>query len=103
MKYLFSLALGLFIISMFAQQKFTICTDYPLKSSCQSIARKSKDNIKHQTAWMTGLEQHGKIAGGYRFHTDGTMLTSAAQSAKSIAYIVNGDVVSSFLIINVTD
>ena len=52
---------------------------------------------------MTDLGQHGKIAGGYRFPTEGATLTSPAQPAKSTAYIANGDVVSSFLIINAAD
>jgi hypothetical protein len=52
---------------------------------------------------MTDLGQHGKIAGGYRFPIEGTTLTGADKPAKSMAYVANGEIVSSFLIINAAD
>ena len=104
MKYLFTLTICVLALSVFAQQKpnqFVLIIRS--KADIKAAPEKIKTNIEHWTAWMTDLGQHGKIAGGYRFPTEGATLTSAAQPAKSTAYIANGDVVSSFLIINAAD
>jgi hypothetical protein len=104
MKYLFTLTIYLFTISVFAQQKpnqyvLIIRSKADVKASLETI----KTNIQHWTAWMTDLGQHGKIAGGYRFPVEGTTLTGTDKPAKPTPYIANGEMVSSFLIINAAD
>jgi hypothetical protein len=104
MKYLFTITLCLFALGAFAQQKqnqyiLIIRSKVNIKASSEVI----KTNIQHWTVWMTDLGQHGKIAGGYRFPTDGATLTAADKAAKPTAYVAKGELVSSFLIINATD
>jgi hypothetical protein len=104
MKYLFSVAICLFSVGVFAQQK---SNQYVLIIRSKAVVKGSpeliKTNIQHWTAWMTDLGQHGKIAGGYRFPTEGTTLTGSDKTAKAKPYIANGEMVSSFLIINAAD
>jgi len=104
MRYLFSLALCLFSVGTFAQQKsnqyvLIIRSKADIKASPEMI----KTNIQHWTAWMTDLGKQGKISGGYRFPTEGTTLTGADKPAKPTAYIANKEMVSSFLIVNAAD
>ena len=104
MKYLFSVAICLFSVGEFAQQKpnqyvLIIRSKAEVKASPETI----KTNIQHWTDWMTDLGQYGKIAGGYRFPTEGATIAKAEQPAKSTAYVANGEVISSFLIINAAD
>jgi hypothetical protein len=104
MKYLFTIAITLFVLCAFAQQKqnqyvLIIRSKTNIKASPEMI----KTNIQHWTAWMTDLGQHGKIAGGYRFPVEGITLTGADKAAKSTAYVAGGELVSSFLIINAAD
>lgn len=104
MKYFFTLINCLLMTAAFAQQK---PNQYVLiirsKADIKASPEKIKTNVQHWTAWMTDLGQHGKIAGGYRFPVEGTTLTEANKPAKQTAYIANGEMVSSFLIINAAD
>jgi hypothetical protein len=52
---------------------------------------------------MTNLGRNGKIAGGYRLPVEGTTLTGADKTINETAYTANGELVSSFLIINAAD
>jgi hypothetical protein len=104
MKYLFSFAICLFSIGVSAQQKqnqyiLIIRSKIPVKASPEAI----KSNIEHWTAWMGDLGKNGKIAGGYRLPVEGTTLTNVNSAAKESAYVANGELVSSFLIINAAD
>jgi len=103
-KYLFTITISLFAVCAFAQQKSSqfvliIRSKADIKASPEAI----KTNIEHWTAWMTDLGQHGKIAGGYRFPAEGATLSKADAAAKPTAYVANGELVSSFLIINAAD
>ncbi|MBB6126913.1 YciI family protein [Mucilaginibacter lappiensis] len=104
MKYLLTIIICLFTACAFAQQKqnqfvFIIRSKADIKASPEVI----KTNIQHWTAWMTDLGKNGKISGGYRFPSEGTTLTSTDKPIKTTAYITNGELVSSFLIINAAD
>ncbi len=104
MKYFFTITINLFVLGAFAQQKqnqyiLIIRSKVDIKASPDVI----KTNIQHWTSWMTDLGQHGKITGGYRFPTEGATLTAADKSGKPTAYVANGELVSSFLIINASD
>ena len=103
-KHLLTISVLLLTTCAFAQQKSSlfvliIRSKADIKSSPEAI----KTNIAHWTAWMTDLGRHGKIAGGYRFPTEGATVTKADQPAKPTAYVANGEQVSSFLIINAAD
>ncbi|OCX52317.1 hypothetical protein BEL04_12640 [Mucilaginibacter sp. PPCGB 2223] len=103
-KYLLSIGIALLATSVFAQQKSSqfvliIRSKGDIRASPETI----KINIAHWTAWMTDLGRHGKIAAGYRFPTEGTTIIKADGDAKPGAYIANGELVSSFLIINAAD
>jgi hypothetical protein len=104
MKYLFTIAICLFALGAFAQQKqnqyvLIIRSKTDIKASPEVI----KNNIQHWTAWMTDLGKNGKIAGGYRFPIDGTTLMGKDKTAAAGAYVANGETISSFLIINAAD
>lgn len=104
MKYLLGLTIFLFSAGPFAQQKqnqyiLIVRSKVPVKASQEVI----KSNIEHWTAWMTDLGRNGKIAGGYRLPVEGTTLTGADKTVKETAYTANGELVSSFLIINAAD
>jgi len=104
MKYLLTIIICLFTVCTFAQQKqnqfvLIIRSKADIKASPEII----KTNIQHWTAWMTDLGKSGKISGGYRFPVEGTTLTGADKPIKTTAYIANGELVSSFLIINAAD
>jgi hypothetical protein len=60
-------------------------------------------NIKHWQEYMGGLGQNGQLAGGYRPGNEGETISGAAKTAKKGWYEANGQVVSSFLIINASD
>ncbi|WP_461453176.1 YciI family protein [Mucilaginibacter sp.] len=104
MKYLFALTFCLFAFGAFAQQAqnqyiLIIRSKVPVKASQEAITT----NIQHWTAWMTDLGKNGKIAGGYRPVNDGVTLKSADKPAIESSYVANGELVSSFLIINAAD
>jgi hypothetical protein len=103
MKYLFTLTICLFVIGAFAQKQNQYVLIIRSKADIKASPEAIKTNIQHWTAWMTDLGQHGKIAGGYRFPVEGTTLTGTGKTAKAAPYIVNGELVSSFLIINAAD
>jgi hypothetical protein len=106
MKYLFTLTICLFAIGSFAQQKQN---QYILiiRSKAETVKEASPDaiktNIMHWTAWMTDLGKTGKIAGGYRPANDGVTINGTDKTAFQSPYIANGEVVTSFLIINAAD
>ncbi|MDN5286385.1 MAG: hypothetical protein JWR38_2659 [Mucilaginibacter sp.] len=104
MKYIFTIAIFLFSAGVFAQQKqnqyiLIIRSKADIKVSAEVI----KTNIKHWQDFMGDLGKNGKIAGGYRPATDGVTISGTDKTVKESAYIVNGEVVSSFLIINAED
>lgn len=102
MKYLFTMVICLFGLGVFAQQNqyvLIVRSKAELKASPEVI----KTNIQHWTIWMTDLGKNGKIAGGYRFPVDGITVTGADKTTTASAYIANGELVSSFLIINAAD
>jgi hypothetical protein len=70
-------------------------TSFP-KDSIQS-------NIKHWEAYMGNLVRTGKIAGGYRPGNEGETISGPGRASKKAFYAANGEVVSSFLIINAAD
>ena len=103
-KHLLTITLSLLTACVFAQQKpnqfvLIIRSKAEIKASPEAI----KTNIAHWTAWMTDLGQHGKIAAGYRFPAEGATVAKADQPAKPSPYVVDGELVSSFLIINAAD
>jgi len=104
MKYLFTLTICLFSFSLFAQQKqsqfiLIIRSKADIKASQEEI----KTNISHWMAYMGDLGRNGKIAGGYRLPTEGVTLTGPDKKETATPYIANGEMVSSFLIINAAD
>ena len=104
MKYLLTITICLFTVCAFAQQKqnqfvFIIRSKADIKASPEVI----KTNIQHWTAWMIDLGKNGKISGGYRFPIKGTTLIGTDKPIKTTAYIADGELVSSFLIINAAD
>lgn len=103
MKYLLALGICLLATGAFAQQKNN---QYVLiirsKADIKASPEKIKTNIEHWTAWMTDLGQHGKIAGGYRFPVSGITLADN-KTVKENPYVANGELVSSFLVINAAD
>jgi len=60
-------------------------------------------NIKYWEAYMGGLARTGKIAGGYRPGNEGETISAPGKDIKKGLYTANGEVVSSFLIINAAD
>jgi hypothetical protein len=104
MKYIFTLTICLFSLSLFAQQKqnqyiLIIRSKANIKASDDQI----KTNISHWMQYMGDLGKNGKIAGGYRPANDGVTLSGPDKSATVTPYIANGELVSSFLIINAAD
>jgi hypothetical protein len=104
MKYLFTIAICLFSLGAFAQQNqnqyvLIIRSKADIKASPEAI----KTNSQRWTIWMTDLSKNGKIAGGYRFPVDGTTITGIDKTTTASAYIANGELISSFLIINAAD
>jgi hypothetical protein len=104
MKYIFTLAICLCSLSLFAQQKQN---QYILiirsKANIKASQDKIKTNISHWMAYMGGLGKNGKIAGGYRLPTEGITLTGTDKKETATPYIANGEELSSFLIINAAD
>lgn len=72
------------------------------KADSKPSAEAIQINIKHWQEYMGNLSKNGKIAGGYRPGTDGETITESGKSVKG-PYVANGEVVSSFLIINAAD
>lgn len=104
MKYIFTLAICLFSFSLFAQQKqnqyiLIIRSKAQIKASQSEI----KSNISHWMAYMGDLGKNGKIAGGYRLPVEGVTLTGPDKTVTDKPYVADGDMVSSFLIINAAD
>jgi hypothetical protein len=104
MKRLLIIAFLFLTVTAFSQQNqnqyiLIIRSKVPVKASQEAI----KTNIDHWTAWMTDLGKNGKISGGYRPAEGGVILGDNGQTVKDGAYIVNGEEVSSFLIINAAD
>ena len=104
MKYLIALVICFSSITLFAQQKqaqflLIIRSKADVKASAEAI----QTNIKHWQEFMGDLGKNGKIAGGYRPANDGATISGTAKTIKPNAYIANGEVVSSFLIINAAD
>ena len=104
MKYIFTLAICLCSLSLFAQQKqnqyiLIIRSKADIKASQDEI----KTNISHWMAYMGDLGKNGKIAGGYRLPTNGVTLKGPDKKEATTPYIANGEEVSSFLIINAAD
>jgi len=103
-KYLITITLSLLIVGAFAQQKSSqFVLIIRSKADIKASPEKIKTNIDHWTAWMTELGQHGKITGGYRFPAEGATLSKADATAKPTPHVANGELVSSFLIINAAD
>lgn len=104
MKYIFILAICLFSFSLFAQQKqsqyiLIIRSKAKIKASQDEI----KTNISHWMAYMGDLGKNGKIAGGYRLPVEGITLTGPDKTETDKPYVADGDMVSSFIIINAAD
>lgn len=104
MKYVFTLAICLFSVSLFAQQKQS---QYILivrsKAKITASPDEIKTNISHWMAYMGDLGKNGKIAGGYRLPVEGVTLTGTDKTATDKPYIAEGKMVSSFIIINAAD
>jgi hypothetical protein len=60
-------------------------------------------NIKHWQEYMGSLGQSGQLGGGYRPGNQGETLSGAAKTVKKGWYEANGEVVTSFLIVNAND
>jgi hypothetical protein len=104
MKYIFTLAICLFSLSLFAQQKqnqfiLIVRSKAKIKASQDEI----KTNISHWMAYMGDLGKNGKIAGGYRLPVEGVTLTGPDRMVTDKPYIDDGKMVSSFIIINAAD
>jgi len=103
MKYLIAFGICLLTTALSAQQKqYLLIIRSKTKAATTTSAEAIKTNIQHWTAWMTELGKNGKIAGGYRPTNDGVTV-SADKTTQTSPYIANGEMVSSFLIINATD
>jgi len=104
MKYLLSAFICFFSLNLSAQQKEN---QYLLIIRSKADVNASKEaielNIKHWQAYMGNLAKNGKIAGGYRPGNDGVVISGANKTATENPYIANGEVVSSFLVINAAD
>ncbi len=104
MKYIFTLAICVCSLSMFAQQKqnqyiLIIRSKVDIKASKDEI----KTNISHWMAYMGDLGKNGKIAGGYRLPTDGITIKGIDKKETAGPYTANSEEVSSFLLINAAD
>jgi len=104
MKYVLAIIICLFSIGSFAQQKqnqfiLIIRSKADVKASAADI----QNNIKHWQEYMGELGKNGKIAGGYRPANEGVTISGTNKTQKDSAYIANGEIVSSFLIINAAD
>jgi len=103
LKPLLTFAICLFAVSVFAQanQQFIliICSKANARPSQESI----QTNIKHWQAYMGDLAKNGKIASGYRPANDGETISGSNKTSTKGFYTANGEVVSSFLIINTKD
>lgn len=103
-KYLLTMSITLLAVAAFAQQKSSqFVLIIRSKAAIKASPEKIKTNIEHWRAWMTDLGQHGKLAGGERFPTTGATLTGDGKTIKETAYVANGELVSSFLVINAAD
>ncbi|MBB6498603.1 YciI family protein [Pedobacter cryoconitis] len=104
MKYFFTIGICLLTFSLFAQQKQNqFILIIRSKNKINAPAATIQANIRHWQEFMGDLGKSGKIAGGYRPVTEGVTLSGAAKTVKSEAYTANGEVISSFLIINAAD
>ena len=104
MRYFFILSICLVSFGVMGQQK---TNQYILivrsKEKIDAPEEQIKANMQHWGAWMGELGKSGKIAGGYRPGTDGLILKGKDKKEGAGAYAANGEVVSSFLIINAAD
>jgi hypothetical protein len=62
-----------------------------------------KNNVKKWQEYMGGLAKSGSLAGGYRPASEGLTISGTEKSVKSNAYISDGELISSVLIINAPD
>jgi hypothetical protein len=60
-------------------------------------------NISHWQECMGSLGRSRQLAGGYRPGNDGETISGSSKSVKMGSHTANGEVVSSFLIINADD
>lgn len=73
------------------------------KNKISAPASVIQANIRHWQEFMGDLGKNGKISGGYRPVTEGVTISGTAKIVKQKAYTANGEVISSFLIINAAD
>lgn len=104
MKHLLTITFCLFSFGLLAQQKqnqfiLIIRSKADVKASADVI----QTNIKHWQDFMGGLAKNGNIAGGYRPSNDGVTISGLNKTVTESPYVANGEVVSSFLIINAAD
>lgn len=107
LKTLFVIAITLISCTAFAQTPAAKQNQFILiirsKADFKPSAEAIQTNVKHWQEFMGNLAKDGKIAGGYRPGNDGETISGTGKTMKSGAYVANGDVVSSFLVINAVD
>lgn len=109
MKFSFLTTFLLFIssVALFAQEQKPNQKQFILIIRSKSDVKVSKEkisaNIMHWQEYMVDLGKHGKIAGGYRPSSEGETIYSPDKVVRKKPYIANGELVSSFLIINAAD
>ncbi len=104
MKYLIMFAFCFIAVGLSAQQKQQ---QYLLvirsKANLQVPADSIKTNIQHWREFMGDLAKNGKISAGYRPTAEGLTIEGRTKTIKPTAYMANGEMISSFLIINAAD
>lgn len=73
------------------------------KVNARPSAEAIQANIKHWQTYMGDLAKSGKLANGYRPGNNGETVSGTTKNTTKGFYSANGEVVSSFLIINAKD